>query len=349
MTFRGRVDRKVGKTRRFRIETKATGAQHRRRLALVDRLLELGALDTLRALKDGRLTWPELLQFEREGRLGALSGELVLRRNLWEAVDAVFPRNGGYTVQRYRGSFQKLRRLSGNVQIRVIDLEEVPWQVLAERWETSATDWNHLRRAVSRLISLLTHKHNPFWLRLSARFPRKLEAVRMPKHTLQDLVRVLREGDTAFRDVVRTFLITGIRGGSEYFKPKAVLWDCPVVRVLQSKTPWGRREIVVDPRAWDVVRAGLRGNPGYWSLIWQLKQASRRALVPRLTPHALRHLTGQVLDRAGIPFGVQQSFLGHRPPTETDKYRRAPFTAEHARLLYEAYGPVFTHTNGREG
>lgn len=351
MSFRGRIDRQISALGgHFRLDTGARSKrEHAHRVRLFDTLLErYGALDTIRALQNGTLSWADVLQADREGRLGLMAAELQLRRPLWEAVASVFPTEGSPTVQRYRRSMDRLR-LFGLLapSAKVVDLALVDWKLLAHRWGASGTDWNHLRRAVSRLITLLSHADHSLWVGMRASIPIQPEHVRMPTQTQADVLRVLRACDEDAAALLRTFLLTGLRGLSELFKRKAVRFEAPAVQVSLSKTRWGKREILVDPRGWETVKHGLRAaSIGYWSFIYRLDVACNLAQVRALTPHALRHLAGQTLDRAGIPYGVQQSFLGHRPASETHKYTAAPFTAEHAAKLYDAYGPVFPPTSG---
>jgi integrase len=56
---------------------------------------------------------------------------------------------------------------------------------------------------------------------------------------------------------------------------------------------------------------------GYDRLIGRFRTTARRALLPGLSPHGLRHLYASRLLTAGVPLTDVSTFLGHKDTTIT--------------------------------
>jgi hypothetical protein len=142
-------------------------------------LYEEGRLDVLQAPKDHRVTIAEVQSAQRSGRLPNLAVDFVLGRGIWDAASAWLEgsdRSAG-TRQPYANSIKALHHsgvLDDSATLR--DLQGVDWFQLRRTWKGGAADWNHLRRAMSRLLTVsLGDVFHPFRRKVLNSFPRAQE------------------------------------------------------------------------------------------------------------------------------------------------------------------------------
>ncbi len=133
--------------------------EHGKRVALVDQLYETGRLDILRALNANRVTMAEVYALHLQGRLGLLSTDVILHRPLADEVRRFLATYRGakpVTVQRYAASWAALQRTGVLLPTaRVRDLADVDWPALQQCWPGREADWNHLRRFLSRFLTVM--------------------------------------------------------------------------------------------------------------------------------------------------------------------------------------------------
>lgn len=316
-----------------------------RRDAVLTKLYETAQLDVLRAFQAGRLTIEQLIEHDRHGRGGETLELLRLRAPLWATVDATLPLMGGTrsTRERYAHSFKQLRARAGNVlgaRATVEDVGRVSWGAIQRTWPGGPADWNRLRAAVSRFLSLVTgDKYSPFRRATIAAFPRATEpASRTPDLTPAQFVALLAHVDEADRAAYLCLVLTGARVGEYLQLDKAALQPgngrIRIGTAEGNKT--GARTIVVPPEFWGwvvaavpyagipvpAVRQPVERDARYRRLQKAWKTALRAEGLSDVRIHDLRHCTGQWASDAGVSDGAIQQLLGHADPAMTGKYTK---------------------------
>jgi integrase len=250
-------------------------AEFRHRDALLSRLYDAGRLDLLRALREKRLRIQDLVLADREERLSAVASDLLTRRPLWAEVDRVLAQlPAGATVTRYRGALQQLRdRGPLGPTATVADLARVDWRALNGVWGKSAADWNHVRRAVSRFLTVaLDDKWHPLRRAVLKHFPIRTEVDREPDLLPADFLRILNHVPKPLRPAYWTLVILGLRIGEfcrlqpEHLRPRTTS-----VTVPGTKTRGSARVLPVDPRLWPWIVAAVPCPVTHWRLraVWR--------------------------------------------------------------------------------
>ena len=194
----GRIRRKSGAR---------TVREHARRVALLEKLRDDKArLDLLQAFHEGRIRMAELIDADRRNHLPAIVAEVYLGRPLWAAVQQALDaaRAAPATIATYRVSWRALEA-SGELSpdAKVSDLSKVDWRDLEARWGRSGASWNHLRRAVSRTLTLiLGSRWHPVRTQILADFPVRHEQERVPDLSPEEYARRLQEPDFSTAEVI---------------------------------------------------------------------------------------------------------------------------------------------------
>lgn len=286
-----RVDIDWTRSLGFRIQCSAETTSKRERDALVDLLYQLrsnGQVEVLRAFADGKVPVALLRQFRRQGRLSSdtLASDLALLERLWHnpqrcpielgtghdhtrdclgAVDRLLPQmgKGPETTKRYATSFRKLRQVAVRElpdDALVQHLTSVDWSAVREEWHGSAADWNHMRRAVSRLLSvLLGHPHHATRLSAVGRIPIATEVPRTPELTARQFWALMRRVPEHARPCYFVLAATMMRLG-EYLRcgEKHLDHERFAVRVPGTKTERSQgRVVTVGEEAWPWIIAGI--------------------------------------------------------------------------------------------
>lgn len=377
----------------FRIDRSAETTVKREYDALVAVLYELranGQTEILRRFARGEIPVAALKQAKRLGRLksDSLLADLAMLGRLWHqdaicprrrgesrehsvdclgVADRLLPKMGkGQTQRRYATSLAKLRRVAKTElpdTATVSDLARTDWASLFERWPDSGSDWNHMRRAVSRLLSvLLGHPHHPARLDIMGKIPLADEEERVPELTIAQFWELVHATPEHARPCYVVLAATGMRLG-EYLRctTEHLVPARYAIRVPGTKTKRSRRVIELGPSAWPWIEAGIpsplqsRWIHIYWwracvalgfgrytqvirNGVPQVK-ASRRADGTRevrpvmrytgLRLHDLRHLTGQVATDEGATTAQVGDALGHSDYKTTARYQRR----RHSRIV----------------
>lgn len=377
----------------FRIDRSAETTVKREYDALVAVLYELranGQTEILRRFAKGEIPVAALKQAKRLGRLKSdtLLADLAMLGRLWHqdarcpsridpraehsaeclgAVDRFLPRMGkGETNRRYSTSLAKLRAVAKSElpeTATVSDLARVDWQALFDRWPDSGSDWNHVRRAVSRLLStLLGHPHHPTRLDIIGKIPLADEEERVPELTVEQFWKIVEATPEHARPCYVILAATGMRLG-EYLRctTEHLVPAKSAIRVPGTKTKRSRRVVELGPEAWPWVEAGVpsplksRWIHIYWwracvalgfgryeqvikDGVPQVKAITREdgkreeQPVVRYTGlrlHDLRHVTGQVATDEGATTAQVGDALGHSDYKTTARYQRR----RHARVV----------------
>jgi integrase len=303
---------------------------------LFERLLTEGRLDILRALADGSISWTELHGAARDGKLGEALHQLVLRRPLRDVVDSLWPKDVTGTARTYRTSMNKLLRLLPP-KATVASLQRVSWEPLGQHY-VSGANWNHMRRAVSRLHSLLIGKHHPIRHETLARIPIWPEHDRIPDVSIEDLQRFLGACPEWLRDVALTLLGTGMRMG-EFFggELRNGVFYCG------TKTRASRRELPIADALLPVVQRALALDVTYPQIRAPWKAACEAAGLPDFHRHDCRHIAAQLLSDAGRPLTSIQATLGHSSIHQTVKYAARRLRKDDADQLAESLKDLLVH------
>lgn len=338
-------------------------------------------LDILSALRRGELTFDQLAQADAFGRLTAALADAraaalaaddgavnsspppdPLTRPLWSTfLDELLPNMdpdavGPETRRRYATSIQALKRrrikgLRDNALVR--DLLAVNWKSVRAQWGGSAADWNHLRRAISALLTALYgHPGSEIRMRLMKLMRKKRERPRKPSLTPAQLWSLLAIMPEHARAPVMTLVVTALRVG-EYLRlqPEHLNAARCEINVPGTKTEASEATIAVDPRYWPWVAAGVPAplryswirkywvraclSAGLGQLVADPKRRGKRCYVgPRL--HDLRHCHGQWATNAGAPEKAVQAMMRHTNPNQTRVYTATGETLPSARAAADA-------------
>lgn len=171
---------------RFRMTAGTKKAKLKKaRESLARRLDELGQLEVLRALKDGELSWPVVMQAQRQKRLesDSLAADLRLKLTLRKAILATLPQMGkaAVTQERYAVGLDALAALGFDLETdpvsKLLAGKDDPswaerldaWTIVTGEGETrkerapSPATKNAVRGAVSRFLTrYLGDKNHPF-------------------------------------------------------------------------------------------------------------------------------------------------------------------------------------------
>lgn len=349
-----RIDRRFKGAGRIAL---VTGTRDRKLFDAFDRMLtelhEEGRLEVLRAIKDRFYSIQQVYEARRNNRLGSLATDIKLQEPLWEAVEEWLPKSARAqsSRERYKVSLQSLRR-SGVLSdsATVADLRDVDWRSLSQRWWASPADWNRLRAAVSRFLTmLLRDKWHPFRRQLMQDFPKLVEpegrVPDLPPEVFWRIVNTIRE---EIRPAYICLAATGMRIG-EYLRCREenLLPHSTSVTVPSSKGP--EAVIRVGPDAWEWVRRAIPAPRQYKALYRSWKDACSAAGNPDLTIHDLRHCYGQWLVDAGQPESKVQHSMRHKDPSMTRRYTRQKDRGENAQMMDVIMFPEGSKRLGRTG
>jgi integrase len=246
---------------------------------LLTTLARGGHVDVLRAVRDGTLTLLDLAGADALGRLRfALADRLEaeraaqasaeaaaaplppdpLDRPLWAtALDEVIPGMdyescGPETKGRYATSIKSLRDrevdfLPPSATFR--DLLKVDWKTLKTEWNRSAADWNHLRRALSAVLTtLLGFPSHEFRERLMQLVPLRRERARVPRITPELFWQIYDCMPEHARIAIVVLAATGLRVGEYGRLERADLFpERFELHVPGTKTEGSDDLIAVDP------------------------------------------------------------------------------------------------------
>lgn len=324
-----RIDRIFPGVGRINLSSGTTKATLFRRLnSMLTDLHEHGYIDILKAIKDQRLTLQEVYQAKRAERLSYVLADMLLDRPLRASVDEWVPVSArtSSSRERYRVSWSGLlERAALPDDARVADLAEVDWRALHEDWPNSEADWNRMRAAVSRFLTMhLGDQYHPFRREIMAAMPRGREPRgRVPDVTPALLWSLLEHVREDARPAFVVLAATGLRIRSEYLRLEDhhLLPHTRGIQVPEEAKTEGSSEIIrCGETTWGWVCQAVPEELSYRQLYRAFKRAARTVGQPDLTPHDLRHLHGMLLSDAGVSEARIQSSLRHADPDMTRRY-----------------------------
>jgi integrase len=302
-----------------------------RREAIVDALVADAQVETLRMLVSGRLSIELLDAHAREhGLAGAgLAAQVATSAPLVAAIEAALPRMGkaAVTRARYETTLAKLRRVYPVAdQLLVRDLVRIDWQALRVDWRGSASDWMHLRRLVSRFLSIhLGSKIHPFRAEVVELIPTEVEEERVPELTPAQFRRLVSHVREDIQPALWTLLLTGMRVG-EYLRCDVthLVPTLHAIKVPGTKTRGSQAQVRVAPSMWHYIEAAIPAPVQYKWLRLHFKAGLKAAKLPStIRLHDLRHAHGQWAVEAGVPEALVQVSLRHSNAAMTRRYTKS--------------------------
>jgi len=308
------------------------------RAGVVDQLIADSQVEVLRALASGALAIEVVASYVREHGAGGsgLAAQVRLASGLWDALEDTLPHMGASEATRARYTLsrdQLNRRLPAGATVR--DLLTVDWVTMRAAWTTSASDWMHLRRMLSRFLSVyLGGKHHPVRHEVLARIPRAAEVERVTELSPAQFHRLVEAARPDLRAPLWTLVLTGMRMGEylrcdrEHLRPAQY-----GVMVPGSKTAAATALVRVAPALWHWIDAGVPSPLQYKAFRAAFKAALKAASLPITTRlHDLRHAHGQWAVQAGAPEAMVQVSLRHTQAATTRRYTKATGDAVGAAL-----------------
>lgn len=328
-----RLNRKIQGVGRLRNKSGRTLAMHRRVDALVTKMVENGRLEELRLLKAKKITAMMLIDADRRNAGVSDPSTRLLLAPLWLTAASLLA-GEKETLIRYRGSFNALQEHGGlPADLTIGDLAAVDWTALEARWGRSPADWNHVARAVSRLLTLHLGEHHAFRVDLMQAFPKREEVERLVELSPSEFAEILKPADSLLKHCYYTLAGTGLRSLAEYRKLKRESLGNYLVKVRLSKNTGSHRDIPVDRTLWHHITAAIPCpfKAAYLTRHWRLlADAAGR---PDLVLRDLRHCYGFWSLEAGVPINVVRDAMGHQNLATTQRYLKQRASRDHAAAL----------------
>lgn len=307
-----------------------------RRDRLVLTLYEDGELEALRALKAGRLTIVQIEDARKRKRLHLLDTTGQGAAPLWTTVATVLARQAKVeppldltrrcrhiTVEGYRKSWYALQKAGVlGMAATVADLETVDWEDVERGWGRSAAHWNHLRRAISRVLTLHLGQLHPLRRDILARIPGREEIPREPDLAPEVFWAVLARVSPHLRAPIVALVAGGFRRSElqQAQRDDLMPHTCAVRVRRKVKNRWSIRNVQIEPELWSWVDAAIPVTVGMPWLLEQWHRACRAHGLPPVTFHDLRHCCGQWAMDEGADEAEVQKQLGHKTRHQTAIY-----------------------------
>ncbi len=309
--------------------------EYERRKDGIKQLYREGAIEALCMLRDGKISVVELLAVYRgSGATSRLA--LVQWQNVWDVVDELAGSLGksAETQARYATTFKKLKACGViPATARIADLERVDWRKVRPHFG-GAADWNHLHRAVSKLLSEhLGDMLHPFRRAVVKRIVKEPEPERVPEVTLEQFWKAHALLPVWARDAVLLLALTGVRIGeyihatADDLRPASLEW------AVDGKS--GKRVVSIPAQAWPLVAAAIPARyappvkPGQRNSSSQRYQRLQAAWQKATTAagivctlHDCRHLHAQIASDKGFSDGSIADRLGHAQVATTRRYAK---------------------------
>lgn len=199
------------------------------------------------------------------------------------------------------------------------------WRSLHDHWPRSASDWNHVRRALSATLTghFRSSSHKVRRALIDA-IPLATEAARLPDLTVDGFWKIVERMPEHARAGVVTLVATGLRLSEYMALDRSHLRPNVFGIVLpKSKTPDGQASIYVAEEIWPWIEAGVPAplRERWLGVYW--RRAREEVGIKGVTLHDLRHCLGQWATDAGVPEKSVQWALRHRDPNMTRRYTQS--------------------------
>lgn len=332
-------------------------SEFRRRDGILTKLVERGLLEPIRLLKADSLTWPELIEADRQDRLAQVAGDRKLDVGFWQAVGNLDANKGEWdsgpgwlpvsapvreSRRRYLVSLRKLRTLVGEPRLTVRQLPALDWRRLRKRWAGSQADWNRMRAAVSSFLTWhFDDEYHPARVAVVRKIPWKQEAPGpMPTATAAEFWTVVGKTPEHAKAAYVAMAILGVYP-KEYvgIRPDDLTPNQRTVLVNGTKS-WARQRVVAvhGDDAWTWVERAIPAPLAYGWLRKYWTRACNAAGV-RLPMRHLRHLSAQFAADGGASDRDLTVHLGHSNPATSHRYSRRLVARGVAKQISEALFP----------
>jgi integrase len=205
-----------------------------------------------------------------------------------------------------------------------------------DAWPDSEADYNHMRRMLSRALTLLLGDvMHPARRAILKRIPRAKEArTRKADLSVPRFLEIIEKVPADRRAPYWTMLITGMRTG-EYLRcgREQLRADLHAVDVPGRKTEGSAALVSVDPSLWHWVEAGIPSPRQYKWLREHWKRAARAAGYPTIRLHDIRHATANAGLAGGASLADVQALMRHADPAMTMDYAATTQSRAAARGL----------------
>lgn len=384
------IDRRVAGVGRIRFSIGNRSLRRWNRFnALIDKLLENDQFEILKALAQGQILPGQLLEADRADRTKATLADVKLAARLWDrelaggriergALSSTLPRMApsARTRKRYHDSFVRLQRKAGawlGADATVAAFADVPWGELAEAWGASAADWMHLRRALSRFLTVyLGGKWAPFRHQVLQHVPARKVRKRRPRLSVEKFHELVAAAPGHAAAAFWVLAITGMRVG-EYLacRFEDLHRATRTLHVPGTKTQSSDADLEIAPALWPYVERGIPSRLRYKWLHIHWMRACVATGLGRMVPtgrfrdvvvrgkrdrgtgkrapdrverrevlryeglhiHDLRHCTGQWAIDAGVDESKVQAQLRHETASQTRDYVIRNASGEVSRAL----------------
>lgn len=313
--------------------------------AIIDKLAADHQVELLRAIMAGDVSTGELLEAERRGELtgSKILSRAKLGKPLWESIDETLPLMGRTESTRngYRWSFVALRRQSivpwpaDPMRVRDLMHPKMRWQELAEGWPNSASDWNHVVRALwSFLTTYLGSSQHEFRVAFGKKAPLMPEDRRVPDITPEVFARILQGLPIHAQSIAMGLLLTGFRDQSEFFNEEAWVLKpatCQIQLLGRHTKSKKGRHVRIDEELWPYIVASMPAPIGYLQFLRHWHRACVAAGVAEYVP------TGKTkLVREKLAVGQNYTRKGHR---DVGQPEHEPRMIEVPQLRYKGLRP----------
>jgi hypothetical protein len=227
----------------------------------------------------------------------------------------------------------KLRRLCGLGDTAIVEdlrpkTKERPagldWAALRrDRWEGSATDWNHMKRAVGKFLTdHLGDRFDPLRREIVKGIKKEYEKPREETLSPETWWHVINAAAEHVRASYVTITLLALMP-SEYLRLEPDHLDDvnQRVKVPGSKTVFRATALPVDARMWRWITAGVPSPVGIkWLRIYWRRALTAAGQDPDFRLYDLRHLPAQWLTDHGLSEARVSKFMRHGDPTMTRRY-----------------------------
>jgi integrase len=328
--------------------------EFRRRDALLTKLFETSALEVLRAFQAGTVTIEEIVEADR-GNLSAMSlSRVATTQQFTQAIVQALPKMGTAetTRDRYQYSLEKLlRELPALNHAPVGSLATVNWRDLDAQWTAGPADWNNMRRAVSRFLTVhLGDKFHPLRRAIMTQMPQRREVPRTPDQSPELFLKLVASMPEPARPCFMTLALTGMRIGEYIHADETALRPATRSVAVTGKTGEGVVYMTIEgfalaraaipcplgptPRAHQQTTSTTRYRR--LSRVWHAAQKDNG--VSGLTLHDLRHLFAQTSADSGVPTAQTQAQMRHSDPKMTRRYEMSANARKAAEAVAEQLG-----------
>ena len=328
----------------------ATGTRSKKQLeaysALLTKLYQTGRIDLLRALKRREITLREVLDADRRDALTYEAASVILARPLWPAVRAWVKVSAAAPASRsrYQDSWDRLEAKGVlHADAKIGDLESVNWLAVHRAWGASGADWNRLRAAVSRFLTMTlgNDKYHPFRRKVVAAMPKADEPKRHRPDIDRDLFwTIVANAPDYVQPAYVTMAVTGT-GPGEYLslEPHHLRHHTRSIEIPGTKAKDRDRVVELGPTAWEWVTRGVPSPLKYkWLRIHWKRACAAAGKDFRL--YDLRHLYGHMLSDQGLADAKIGTLMGHSSPTTTRRYTTQSETEQGAAAVEDwLFGP----------